>query len=89
MLGVLPKVSGWANSKHYPERSIAQFFGCADFFIVAFALANGFTVVTNEANQPLSHTIKIPSACSDLGIPCMTTFDWLRAEKVSFVLATI
>ncbi len=49
--GIFPafgKVSEWANSGFYEQSAISTFFQVADYHLVAFALANGHTVVTHE-----------------------------------------
>ena len=46
MTDQLPVVAQWANSQRYTPGAVSTFLGCADFYIVAFALAHKHTVVT-------------------------------------------
>lgn len=53
MVKCLPTVSAWANgqgSRYLPE-AISQFFGCADYYLVAYALAHKCTIVTQEVTD--------------------------------------
>lgn len=57
------------------------------FYLVAHALAAGYTVVTHE--KPGGGSIKkvqIPDVCIGLGVKCVTPFEMLRAERARFVL---
>ena len=40
MIDQLPVVAQWANSQRYTPAAVSTFLGCADFYIVAFALAH-------------------------------------------------
>jgi hypothetical protein len=59
----------------------------ADYWLVAHALATGWKVVTEEKPAPLARKIiKVPDACSGVGVDCIDTFQMLADEGVRFVL---
>jgi hypothetical protein len=64
----------------------STFLQVADYYLVAHALAHGHTVVTHEVPAPSRKRIKIPNACIDLGVKCMTPYEMLRVERARFVL---
>lgn len=86
MLTVLGRVSEWANNQNYAPAAVNTFFQVADYYLVAFALAHGHTVVTHEIASDSSKKIKIPNACIGLDVKCMTPFEMLRRERARFVL---
>jgi len=79
-------VSDWATSANYEPEAVSDFFGAADYYLVAHAHAHRQTVVTHEVWSDTRKTIKIPNACRALEIECATPFDMLRSEKARFVL---
>jgi hypothetical protein len=86
MVAKLPAVATWANSQHYKPPAISAFFGCADMYVVAFALTHNYTVVTHEKASDSVCKLKIPDACRGLGVKCVKPFDMLRTEGAKFVL---
>jgi hypothetical protein len=80
------QVSAWATSQQYEPVAINTFFQIADFYLVAHALAGGYTVVTHEVPSMSRKRIKIPDACIGLDLRCMTPYEMLRREKARFVL---
>ena len=86
MLPALSKVSAWATGQHYEPAAVNTFLQIADYYLVAYALAHGHTVVTHEIASTSTKKIKIPNACIGLGIKCMTPFEMLRRERARFVL---
>lgn len=82
----LATVSDWSTSQNYDPAAINTFLSVADYYLVAHALAHGYTVVTHEKPQTSSKKIKIPNACIGLGITCMNPFEMLRRERARFVL---
>ena len=76
----------WAQKKYAPP-AVADFVGCADSALVAFALAHNHTVVTHETSRPAkTATVKIPDACHGTGAKVMSAVEMLRKEKARFVL---
>ena len=86
MLPALASVSSWATGQGYEPAAVNTFLSVADYYLVAHALANGFTLVTHEIASPSIRRIKIPNACIGLGVKCMTPFEMLRYERARFVL---
>lgn len=86
MLSVLGQVSTWATGQGYDPVAVNTFLQVADYYLVAFALAHGHTVVTHEIPSNSTKRVKIPNACIGLGIKCMTPYQMLRIERARFVL---
>lgn len=82
------QVSQWATGEHYESVAINTFLQVADYWLVAYALAHGHTVVTHEVPSSSSRKIKIPNACVGLGIRFMTPYQMLRQERARFVLGS-
>ena len=79
-------VSDWVMRQGYDPAAITTFLQVADYYLVAHALAHGFTVVTHEVPASTRRKIKIPNACIGLGIKHMTPYEMLRLEGARFVL---
>lgn len=86
VIPALATVSGWASGQGYDPAAVSTFLQVADYYLVAYALAHGHTVVTHEAPAATVKRIKIPNACIGLGVTCMTPFEMLRRERARFVL---
>ena len=86
VLPALQTVSNWANTQNYEPSAVATFFQVADYWLVAHALAYGYTIVTHEIPANSVRKIKIPNACVGLGVRCVSPYDMLRREKAKFVL---
>ena len=58
----------------------------ADAWLVAFALANGWTVVTSELPAAQSQGkvagVKIPDVCQSEGVSCISLDDLLQQENI-------
>lgn len=86
VLPALAKVSAWVTGQTYEAAAIATFLQVADYWLVAHALAYGFTVVTHEVPSETTRKIKIPNACIGLGITCVSPYEMLRRERARFIL---
>lgn len=86
VLPALTGVSTWATSQTYESAAVSTFLQVADYWLIAHALAHGFTVVTHEVPSQTIRKIKIPNACIGLKITCVTPFEMLRRERARFVL---
>ncbi|MFG1642645.1 DUF4411 family protein [Amycolatopsis sp. NPDC049252] len=85
----LAKVSTWATTRGFDAAAVSDFLRKADYYLVAEALTYNFTVVTREKYDPnCKKRIKIPNACKELGVPCITSHELLRLEKPQFVLGS-
>lgn len=79
-------VSTWAAEQHYEQSAVHTFLQVADYYLVAHAHAEGYTVVTHEIPSASKRRIKIPDACIGLNIKFMTPYEMLRRERARFVL---
>lgn len=77
----------------YDQQAIANFSQKADYFLIALALQEQYTIVTQEArmqtippNAPRPRRIKIPNVCEQLEIECIDITEFLRRERAIFVL---
>jgi hypothetical protein len=80
--------SRWASSGNYDPAAVTTFLQVADFYLVAHAHAHGHVVVTHEVVAQSVKKIKIPNACIERGVKCMTPFEMLRVERARFVLGS-
>jgi hypothetical protein len=86
VIPMLATVSSWANRQGYDPAAVTTFLQVADYYLVAQALAHGYTVVTHETPAQTAKKIKIPNVCIGMGLKCMTPFEMLRVERARFVL---
>ncbi len=86
MIQSLHVASSWANGGGYEPAAVTTFLQVADYYLVAHAHAHGHTVVTHEVVAHSTKKIKIPNACIDLGVKCVTPYEMLRSERARFVL---
>ena len=86
VMPALPLVSAWATSQNYDPAAVNTFLQVADYWLMAFALAHGHTVVTHEVPANSLRKIKIPNACVGLNVRFMTPYQMLRTERARFVL---
>ena len=82
----LATVSQCVTGQGYEVGAVNTFLQVADYYLVAHALAVGYTVVTHEVPANSAKKIKIPNACIGLGITCMNPFEMLRVERARLVL---
>jgi uncharacterized protein DUF4411 len=72
------------NNPYFTEANRADFYTKADCYLIAHALAYGFTVVTFEKGVAAnSSKIKIPSICQGLNVSCINLWALLKSQKVS------
>ena len=86
VLPALPRVSTWATGQGYEPVAVNTFLQIADYWLVAFAVAHGHTVVTHEVASNSTRKIKIPNACVGMNVNFMTPYQMLRSERARFVL---
>lgn len=87
ILPALATVSGWATTQNYEAAAVHTFLQKADFYLVAYALAHRYVVVTHEVPAASTKKIKIPNACIGIGVKCMTPYEMLRHERARFILS--
>jgi hypothetical protein len=86
ILPSLPILSTWASNASYEPAAVSTFLQVADYYLVAYAHAHRFVVVTHEVAANSAKKIKIPNACIGLGVKVMSPYEMLRTEKARFVL---
>jgi len=86
LLPALGTVSACAAAQTYESAAVNTFLLVADYYLVAHALAHGYTVVTHEKAATSTKKIKIPDACIGLGVKCVTPYEMLRTERARFIL---
>lgn len=86
----LPAVTAWIESQARFRRSAKDFFhASADLFLIAFAKAHAYTVVTHEVSAPSSQSkVKIPDVCTGVGVNYISLWELLKIEKARFVKAS-
>ena len=83
----LATLATWAAAGAYRPAAKNTFLASADYQLVAYAHAHNHTVVTHEKSSPDSlSNIKMPDACSAMGVTCIDPFAMLRNERARFVL---
>lgn len=87
-MDAFPDVSAWITSQEYTGAAIGTFMQKADYWIVAHAKGNNFTVVTHEVPGYSSNKIKIPNVCVGMDVKQITLYDLLRAERARLILAS-
>jgi hypothetical protein len=80
VLAVFGQIMTWAQSQNqFMDAAKAQFAECADAWLVAYAKACGFVVVTHEAYAPEArNSIKIPNVCKAFNVDYVDTWTMLR-----------
>lgn len=69
----------WARSQGYRDHAIEDFMSCADPFLVGVAAESGAIIVTLERPAgPSRRKVKIPDACTHLGVRYEDTFEMMR-----------
>lgn len=67
----------------YPQPEANSFLARADPWVIAHALINQGTVVTQEVRVAAnSQKVKIPNVCDQFKVPCISTYDLLRRLNV-------
>jgi len=56
----------------------------ADPSVIALALLNSGTVITEESNRGKGMKSKIPYICGELSVRCVTLLGWFRETKTVF-----
>lgn len=77
-------VAAWVDANDYEMAAKEEFFGVADYYLVAYARQARHTIVTEEIFSSGKKKIKIPNVCRGLNVECINTFDMLKREHVRF-----
>lgn len=85
------KISQELQTMQYTPKAIQDFSSGADFFLVALAYQESYTIVTHEAKSGNNarNTIKIPNVCERLNISCIDVAEFLRNEQARLVLEEV
>lgn len=81
-------ISQTLRTMQYEKIAIESFSSGADYFLVALAYQESYTIVTHEAKSGnnAKNTIKIPNVCERLGIECIDIAEFLRRKQARFIL---
>lgn len=79
----------WLNtmSHHYTDRAIQEFLetDLADPWLIAFAMTNGYTIVTYEKSEPnRKNRVKIPEVCVQFNVKYINTIEMFRELNENF-----
>ncbi len=71
------------NNTQFTNAARARFANDPDGWLVAYAKAKNYIVVTHEVVRPeAKNRVMIPNICQQFGVPFVNTFDMLRALGV-------
>jgi hypothetical protein len=82
------KMMEWVQTEQqFHSDAKSQFASAADGWVIAYAKANGLTVVTHEEYAPdAKRKVPMPNVCLEFTVDYCDTFKMLRDLKVQFVL---
>jgi hypothetical protein len=70
----------WVAAQSFTPPAVAEFAKVADGWLVAYAQSISATVVTDEIfDANIKRKVKIPNVCRAFTIPCINTFEMMRA----------
>ncbi|MCI0767268.1 DUF4411 family protein [Bacillus sp. TL12] len=80
------QIQQWAiNDPQYTQAAKDEFARNADAWLIAYAKAKGYTLVTHEVYNPESKKrILIPVVCRNFQVKCINTFEMLKDLQVQF-----
>ena len=80
VLAAFGKIMTWVQSQNqFIEAAKAQFAGCADGWLVAYASVHGLVVVTHEKySADARNRVKIPNVCKAFSVAYVDTWTMLR-----------
>ena len=79
----LKVVAQWVQDHaQYTDAARQEFFRKADYYLIAQARAEDFTVVTFEKHENSVHRVKIPTVCDGVGVQWCDLFKMLKNEGV-------
>lgn len=86
VLQIYAEIQQWANnSSQFTDAAKDEFARNADAWLIAYAKAKGYTLVTHEVFNPQSRKrILIPVVCEAFGIDYVNTFEMLKELQVKF-----
>lgn len=80
------EVMKWVqDNDQYFDEAKREFATVADAWLVAYAVAKSWTVVTQETFAPdIRRAVKIPNACAAFDVECINTFALIRRLNVKW-----
>lgn len=82
----LKMVTDCISSQKFEKQAINDFLQTADYYLIAYAHKDHYTIVTHEGRSDSTKKIKIPNICVKLDIEFMNPFEMLFKEKARFIL---
>lgn len=83
---IYKEIVRWVN-QNFAQAHVTKFFKGADPWLIATAVKNEGTVVTQEARvSPDAKKVKIPNVCSHFQVDCINVFELLREKNPVFDL---
>jgi len=79
-------IMNWVQTNNqFMPAAKAGFANDPDGWLIAYARAKGYVVVTQETPKPDARSrIPIPNVCQAFGVPFVNAFEMLRALQVRF-----
>jgi hypothetical protein len=86
VVDVYGQVIAWVQAQpQFRPEAKAEFLASADGWLIAYAKANGFVLVTHEQPAPgARNDVPIPNVCETFRVPLVDTFEMLRALATQF-----
>lgn len=90
VFGSFQAMVNWVYSQsQFVQAAKTEFASVADGWLLAYAHANGMTVVTHEEFAPQAkRKVPMPNVCLEFGIQYVNTFEMLADLKVKFIRST-
>ncbi|MBK9067353.1 MAG: DUF4411 family protein [Gemmatimonadetes bacterium] len=86
-LPALASLAEWVRRQRYRPAAITEFLESADYYLIAYAMAHGHSVVTHEVPSDAVKRVKIPEPCIAHGVEVISPFVMLRRAAAKFVLS--
>lgn len=81
----MAEIADWVTRQEYTQAALDEFLSVADFYLVAFAVAHGYTVLTHEQPNPeAKKRVLIPNVCDAFGVRYTDTFQMMRTLGAHF-----
>ncbi|MCY4158215.1 MAG: DUF4411 family protein [Bacteroidetes bacterium] len=79
-------ISEYVAQQGFKPNDIRDFISAADYYLIGYAMAKNFKVVTLETHRQTGAKIKIPKVCEEFNVECITPFEMLRLGNARFIL---
>ncbi|MGC4002901.1 MAG: DUF4411 family protein [Pirellulales bacterium] len=89
MSSALSHIAQWVVQSRYTDNAVSEFLAAADYYLCAYALVYGYTVVTHEVSKPDHKSkVKIPDVCNAVGVEWTDIFHVLKKLRTRFELGS-